>query len=382
MESWKCVLNPDDFKRMAGQYQSRTSFGLTLIHNNRIYLNQCLYYPWNEAERRKVNFSQMMEESLRWGEPCIILDTSDNYLWCIPICLNNRAVGGIFSASNPEHRDNDREKKVSRAARLLLDFACERNVCNASLMHLNREESRYDARRAEVIHSMKENLYLDPRAIYLREEFNLLSAIKTGNKEQAREIINRILVGIYNLGKEDLDVLKTLVLEMVVLMYRTAVDKGADPRELLGVNSSFLKDFHEIHDDIHLSQWLTRWLEAFISTSIEYPHISPPVSISLALEYIKNNLDKPLNRDEVAGICNMSPGYFSRVFRDRTGFTFIHLLNKFRVEHACSLLEETALSVYEITFQSGFNDQSYFNKVFKKYRSRTPSEYRNNAREV
>lgn len=99
-------------------------------------------------------------------------------------------------------------------------------------------------------------------------------------------------------------VLKTLVLEMVVLMYRTAVDKGADPRELLGVNSSFLKNFHEIHDDIRLSQWLTRWLEAFISISIEYPHISPPVSISLALEYIKNNLDKALNRDKVARICN------------------------------------------------------------------------------
>ena len=177
-------------------------------------------------------------------------------------------------------------------------------------------------------------------------------------------------------------VLKTLVLEMVVLMYRTAVDKGADPRELLGVNSSFLKNFHEIHDDIRLSQWLTRWLEAFISISIEYPHISPPVSISLALEYIKNNLDKALNRDKVARICNMSPGYFSRIFRDRTGFTFSHLLNKFRVEHACSLLDETNLSVYEIAFQSGFNDQSYFNKVFKKYRGRTPSEYRKDSRKV
>ncbi|MBA7699395.1 HTH-type transcriptional activator RhaR [subsurface metagenome] len=322
----------------------------------------------------------MIRESLRWGEPTINLDLQGNYVWCVPICLNARVAGGICSAAHPDRRDGKLEKKVGQAAWGLFNLACEQNICNESLMQINREESISDARRAEAIQSLKENLYLDPRAIYLREEFELLSAIRQRHKEKAREIINKILVGIYNLGKADFGVLKTLVLEMVVLMYRAAVDQGADPRELLGVNSSYLKDFHEIQDDINLSHWLTRWLEAFINTSIEYPHITTPVSISLALEYMKNNLTHPIARDEVARLCNMSPGYFSRIFREKTCYTFTELLNKFRIEHACSLLHETEMSAFEIAFDSGFNDQSYFNKVFRKYRGKTPKEYRKEGR--
>ena len=76
-------------------------------------------------------------------------------------------------------------------------------------------------------------------------------------------------------------------------MYRTAVDKGANPRDLLGVNSSYLKEFHEIKNDVELSHWLTRWLEDFISTSLDQVAPSPPDSIALAIEYMKNNLDQP-----------------------------------------------------------------------------------------
>jgi AraC-like DNA-binding protein len=376
MKNWKLVVTPTTFNEIAIQYQQYTRFGAALIYGNKVEINRCIYYPWHQVEKRKVNLGQMIQESLRWGEPNINLDNQGLYIWCVPVCFNNEVLGGVFSAVHPGRSTEEWGSMISRAAWALLDLACRYNVCNASLMQLNREQGRANAHKAEAIHSVKRNFFQDSREIYLQEEFGLLSAIRRGDKERARSIINRILIRIYSLEAEDVDVLKTLVLEMVVLMYRTAVDKGANPHKLLGVNSSYLKEFHEITDDVELSHWLTRWLEDFISTSLVQVTPKPPDSIALAIEYMKNNLDQPITRDEVARACNMSYGYFSKVFHTRTGYTFSDLLNKFRIEHACALMTETALNVSQVSMECGFNDQSYFSKVFRRYTGITPKTYR------
>ena len=73
----------------------------------------------------------------------------------------------------------------------------------------------------------------------------------------------------------------------------------------------------------------------------------------------------------------MSYGYFSKVFHLRTGRTFTDLLNHFRVEKACTLMDDTNLNINHIALDCGFNDQSYFTKVFRRYTGATPKEYKN-----
>jgi len=376
MISWECLLTPTLFKNLTSQYHKETSYGLALISGGRVEIDGCPYYPWAEAHQQNIDFKQMVRESLRWGEPYIVLDNRDTYVWTVPISLNNITIGGIFSASHGKEQIEERESRVGGAARLLMDIACRENICNSSLMKINSEKSRSSAQHAEIIHTFKNNPHQHPREIYLRDEFELLTAIKKRDREKAREIINRILVGVYNLGRDNFDILKTLVLEMIVLMYRASVERGADSHKLLGINSSYFKDLHEVTDEVALSGWLTSWLEDFINTSFYSGSVSPPPAIALALEHMKNNLGSELTRDGVARYCNMSPAYFSRVFKDKTGHTFSYQLNRFRIEQACFLLADQSLNVNEVAFRIGFNDQSYFNKIFKKHRKITPGAYR------
>jgi AraC-like DNA-binding protein len=375
-EKWRRVVSPEEFSAFAERYSQEHRFGAALVCDGRLVLNHCTYYPWNGQRRRRLDLNQMIRESLRWGEPNIALDAEGLYVWCVPLCLNGQAVGGIFSAVHPDRRAEETGPLISQAAWSLLELAGQANLCNESLLRQNREDGRASAFKAEAIHSSKRNLYQNSREVYLQEEFGLLAAIRKGDKERARAIINRILIRIYSLGQEDLDVLKTLVLEMVVLMYRTAVDKGADPRELLGVNSSYLKEFHDLNDYIELSHWLTRWLEDFISSSLVQVAPSPPDSIALALEFMKNNLGEPITRDEVARACNMSYGYFSKIFHQKTGYTFTDQLNKFRVEKACTLFDESTLNINQVAMECGFTEQSYFSKVFRRYQGCVPKDYR------
>ena len=56
---------------------------------------------------------------------------------------------------------------------------------------------------------------------------------------------------------------------------------------------------------------------------------------------------------------------------------FVDYLNKVRIERACCYLEQKELKNYEIAYKTGFRDEKYFSKVFKKIMGMTPREYRN-----
>ena len=95
------------------------------------------------------------------------------------------------------------------------------------------------------------------------------------------------------------------------------------------------------------------------------------------INYIRNNYNKDLSLDEMAEQANLSPKYFCRVFKDITGRSPIEYLNWFRINRACSRLRESSDKLNSIALDCGFNDFSYFIKIFKKYRKMTPLKYRN-----
>ncbi|MCD6120363.1 MAG: helix-turn-helix transcriptional regulator [Spirochaetales bacterium] len=370
----KSLIDRNKFNSIAAEYSRLYNYCLALISEGEVVFNICSSYNWKNLDISV--YDRMIDESVRWGEPNISMDTADIYIWCAPLCFNNETIGGIFSASRSSSAEMNREKNVREASWKLLEIVESHNLCPVSLMQLNRMTSRMNARTAEAIHAAKGIYYQNPRDIYMIEERALINAVKNGSFERAREIINRILVGIYHLGKHDFDVLKALVLEMVVQMYRAAVEEGADPKNLLGVNSTYLADFSRIEEEKELSDWLSDWLETFIKTSIDNTRKNVPASLSVAIEYIKSNLNKPITRDEVARMCNISPAYFSRVVKLRTGYTFTELLNRIRIDYACSLLDSTDKNVAEVGFACGFNDQSYFTKVFKRKKGISPNNYK------
>lgn len=96
--------------------------------------------------------------------------------------------------------------------------------------------------------------------------------------------------------------------------------------------------------------------------------------------YIDSNYDKKLTLEEVANIANYSPYHFTRFFKDTTGMTFNEYLNSVRVKKAEEYLLDVDMPVTEIAYMSGFNSIQTFNRVFKKSKGCTPTEYRKRRR--
>ncbi|MGG4145126.1 response regulator [Paenibacillus algorifonticola] len=93
-------------------------------------------------------------------------------------------------------------------------------------------------------------------------------------------------------------------------------------------------------------------------------------------QYIAENYMYDLNLTMLAERFNYNSTYFSELFKAKAGKTFIHYLTDVRMAHATRLLEETGLSLWDISELSGFSNASYFSSKFKRMYGLTPSEFR------
>jgi AraC-like DNA-binding protein len=100
--------------------------------------------------------------------------------------------------------------------------------------------------------------------------------------------------------------------------------------------------------------------------------------IEKVMNHINKNFQKPISLIEVAKLTNMTETAFSRFFKLRTGMTFIDSITDIRLGHASRMLINTTQSIAEIAYECGFNNISNFNRIFKKKKSCTPKEFRDN----
>lgn len=96
-----------------------------------------------------------------------------------------------------------------------------------------------------------------------------------------------------------------------------------------------------------------------------------------ATQYIKDNYQMPLTLEMAAGQMMLNPSYFSTLFKQTTGSSFKDYLNYIRIEESKKLLTNTNGTILDIALTVGFENQSYFTKVFRKYTGITPKQYRN-----
>lgn len=99
--------------------------------------------------------------------------------------------------------------------------------------------------------------------------------------------------------------------------------------------------------------------------------------IKTVYEFVQDNFHKKIMLSEVSELVNMSNVSFNRFMKKRTGKTFVDYVNDVRISYAAMLLIEKDDSISEIAFKCGFNNIANFNRVFKKQKNCTPSQFKN-----
>jgi len=98
--------------------------------------------------------------------------------------------------------------------------------------------------------------------------------------------------------------------------------------------------------------------------------------ITKVYDYIHENFGRKITLAEISELANMTPVTFNRFIKRRMGKTFVEFTNETRISYAARWLNETDMSISEISYKCGFNNIANFNRIFKKIRNCTPSDYR------
>ena len=105
--------------------------------------------------------------------------------------------------------------------------------------------------------------------------------------------------------------------------------------------------------------------------------ISNTDKIKLALNYINEHYSEDISINTLSELCEYSEYHFMRFFKKHIGLTCIQYINNLRLEKSSILLTSTNNPIMDISLEVGFDNLSYFNKLFKRKYNLTPKEFRN-----
>lgn len=115
------------------------------------------------------------------------------------------------------------------------------------------------------------------------------------------------------------------------------------------------------------------------AANVMHQHYSDE-SLGRVMDYLSRHYSEVIRLSEVAEMVNMSESSFCRFFKQHTSKSFIDFLTDIRLGAASRALIDSSLSIAEIGYDCGFNNLSNFNRIFKKKKGVTPSEFRDNYR--
>ena len=200
-------------------------------------------------------------------------------------------------------------------------------------------------------------------------ENQLVTLVEAGESEKAGVIARELLEELTLAEAGDLSAVKIKILSICTVLARL-VEEDSYIYEIDALG--------EATDIDELSQLASAFVEKISSSFAGASYRGNSQLIRNALEYIHRNYDKKIALTGVAEILHINPSYLSMLFKQEVGLAFTDYVNNFRVVKSRDLLSRTNLSLGEIASLTGFEDQSYFSKTFKRFNDTTPMAFRKN----
>lgn len=210
----------------------------------------------------------------------------------------------------------------------------------------------------------------------LEMEQRLQRMITQGDKQGAQEMINQLLGSLYFHSGGDLAIIKQRARELVVLFSRASMDGGADVLQIFGHNSDYLAEIDKFSSLDELSIFLTSIFYRFVGYVFDFGRFEHSDILHKTIGFVRENYADKITLEDAAAHVGLSRSYLSTIFKEEMGSSFTDYVNGLRVQKSMELLLNPALSLAEIADLVGYNDQSYYTKVFARATGVSPGQYR------
>jgi AraC-like DNA-binding protein len=213
-------------------------------------------------------------------------------------------------------------------------------------------------------------------------ERRLREMIVSGDKSGAQELINQLLGALYFSPDSDFRLIRERAKDLVALFSRASVGAGVNAQKIFGPGGGHLAEIDRFEALDDLSVFLTSVFYRFVGYAFDFDKFEHNDVMRKAVDYLRENISEKVALDDLAEYVGLSRSCLSALFKTELGVTFTEFFNLMRIEKSKALLLEQRLSLAEIAGLVGYNDQSYFTKVFARRTGISPGRFRKRGRGV
>lgn len=205
-------------------------------------------------------------------------------------------------------------------------------------------------------------------------------AIKNGQIDRILSIFESTPDGTPGtLSRNELRNSKNMFIAGITLFTRAAIEGGVPEETAFALSDGYIQTVEECRNKESIEK-LTVKAAIRLAQEVQKFGIRHYSSIiEAAIKFIYLHIHTPFNVNEIAEYVGVSAGYLSRLFKRETGISIVDYIQKERIEAASNMLIYSDYSASQISEYLCFSTQSYFIKIFKKYKGTTPAKYRKYA---
>lgn len=276
-------------------------------------------------------------------------------------------------------------RELTRRLRRMTDISFRIGI--GSIRRLNESMDSYEEALKALANSTGSVAHVDDLPIQCRydEEYpvylekELFDSLKSGKREECERAAGKYFDWMLESYDEKNMSVRLKTLEFVLFAEHEAYLNGGMTYHF-GDRENYLDLVMNAERNSDLRSWFVEKFGESCRNMITKKEEHENQLVVRAQNYIQENYQKDLSLDEVSRQMDLSPYYFSKLFKEETGSNFVEYVTNLRIGKAKELLVKDGMSMKEICASVGYSDPNYFSRIFKKNTGVTPTEYRESER--
>lgn len=215
-------------------------------------------------------------------------------------------------------------------------------------------------------------------------EATLTDIVRAGRYKDVIHL-SRLSENLLHLGKLADDPKRNMeyyAVTIIAFSSRAAIDGGMMPEAALDLSDVLLQGLSKLKTVDEIEDYTLFAVASFAKAVSETRKKANPYVIEQSKVYIDRNIFRNILVADVASFVGLSPEYLGRLFKSVQGMTLHNYIQREKIEAACNILRFSDRSISDIAIAIGFASHSNFGQVFRKWKGMSPTEYRNQYREI
>ncbi|MCR5715284.1 MAG: response regulator [Lachnospiraceae bacterium] len=195
-----------------------------------------------------------------------------------------------------------------------------------------------------------------------------------GDAENATSSAKDLIRWMHEHGSSREDV-ELKILELLLRLERKSKEAGIIKMDFHH-KENYITEIRALEDQEAAGVWLAHQIRLLCDEIETTKEAESDSVVSKVTAYVKEHFAEEISLDDMARMVDISPYYFSKLFKKETGENFIEYLNYTRIVNAKLLLANPKYTIKEVCVMCGYSDPNYFSRIFRKYEGVSPSEFR------